>query len=324
MRKIEEVLRLHHECGRSNGRLPRPCGPRRRQSATTCVGPDWPSSPGRCQRAWARRPWRRRCSRRCRPPRSGPEPDWAAVHRQVGARGSPWTCSGRSTGRSTRRLPVQRLLRALPGLCPGPAGHPAPEPCPGGAAVRRLQRPDGHDHRPGHRGGTPGPDLRGRARGLQLHLCRGHLDPGPGGLDRLPCPLPGVLGGVPELLVPDNFKSGVTTPLLRPRPQPQLPGDGRPLRYCGAAGSGPETPRQGQGRRRGAPGPALDPGAPAPPALLQPRRGQPGAIRPLSRRSISRPFKKLPGSRQSVFEELDRPALKPLPATAMSLPNGRS
>ena len=27
-----------------------------------------------------------------------------------------------------------------------------------------------------------------------------------------------------------------------------------------------------------------------------------------------RPFKKLPGSRQSVFEALDRPALRPLPA----------
>ena len=29
-----------------------------------------------------------------------------------------------------------------------------------------------------------------------------------------------------------------------------------------------------------------------------------------------RPFKKLPGCRRSQFEELDKPALKPLPATA--------
>jgi len=28
----------------------------------------------------------------------------------------------------------------------------------------------------------------------------------------------------------------------------------------------------------------------------------------------ARPFKKLPGSRQSLFETLDRPALRPLPA----------
>ena len=44
-----------------------------------------------------------------------------------------------------------------------------------------------------------------------------------------------------------------------------------------------------------------------------------GAIRPLRRDRNARPFKKLPGSRQSVFEELDRPALKPLPATRYEL-----
>lgn len=38
-----------------------------------------------------------------------------------------------------------------------------------------------------------------------------------------------------------------------------------------------------------------------------------GAIRPLLRDLNARPFKKLPGSRQSVFGELDRPAIKPLP-----------
>jgi len=38
------------------------------------------------------------------------------------------------------------------------------------------------------------------------------------------------------------------------------------------------------------------------------------AIRPLLSGLNSRPFKKLPGSRQSLFETLDRPALRPLPA----------
>lgn len=39
------------------------------------------------------------------------------------------------------------------------------------------------------------------------------------------------------------------------------------------------------------------------------------AIRPLLLRLNERPFKKLPGSRQSLFESLDAPALKPLPST---------
>ena len=38
------------------------------------------------------------------------------------------------------------------------------------------------------------------------------------------------------------------------------------------------------------------------------------AIRPLLAALNARPFKKLPGSRQSVFEALDRPALRSLPA----------
>jgi hypothetical protein len=38
------------------------------------------------------------------------------------------------------------------------------------------------------------------------------------------------------------------------------------------------------------------------------------AIQPLLLALNTRPFKKLPGSRQSLFEPLDRPALQPLPA----------
>jgi hypothetical protein len=39
------------------------------------------------------------------------------------------------------------------------------------------------------------------------------------------------------------------------------------------------------------------------------------AIRPLLVELNERPFQKLPGSRRSVFETLDRPAMRPLPAT---------
>ncbi|CAO0823879.1 hypothetical protein DFAR_3990004 [Desulfarculales bacterium] len=40
------------------------------------------------------------------------------------------------------------------------------------------------------------------------------------------------------------------------------------------------------------------------------------AIRGLLDRFNNRPFKKLPGSRRSMYESLDKPALKPLSATA--------
>jgi len=40
------------------------------------------------------------------------------------------------------------------------------------------------------------------------------------------------------------------------------------------------------------------------------------AIRPLLAELNDRPFKKLPGSRRSAYEKVDRPALKPLPANA--------
>lgn len=39
------------------------------------------------------------------------------------------------------------------------------------------------------------------------------------------------------------------------------------------------------------------------------------AIRPLLVQLNARPFKGLPGSRHSLFETLERPALRPLPAT---------
>ena len=37
-----------------------------------------------------------------------------------------------------------------------------------------------------------------------------------------------------------------------------------------------------------------------------------------------RPFKKLPGSRQSLYEQLDRPALKPLPVLPFEFPEWKN
>ena len=48
------------------------------------------------------------------------------------------------------------------------------------------------------------------------------------------------------------------------------------------------------------------------------------AIAELLERLNQRPFRKRSGSRASLFESLDRPALKPSPSSATSLPTGIS
>ena len=123
------------------------------------------------------------------------------------------------------------------------------------------------------------------------------------------------LGGVPELLIPDNLKSGVVTahryePYLNPTYQDMaqhyqtaiLPA--RPLKPRDKAKV--EVGVQGVERR-----------------ILAPLRhrtffslGQLNeAIRELLAAYNQKPFQKLSGSRQSLFETLEKPLLRPLPAT---------
>ncbi len=76
-------------------------------------------------------------------------------------------------------------------------------------------------------------------------------------------------------------------PSLRARRERHLSRDGRALRAGGHPDPAPKAPRQGQGRGRGAPGRALDPGPAAQPAPLLHGRGQPGHQR--ARRGRQRP-----------------------------------
>jgi transposase len=122
-------------------------------------------------------------------------------------------------------------------------------------------------------------------------------------------------GGVPELLVPDNLRAAVK----------------RPERYAPE----PNATYQDLARHYGS---AILPARPYKPkdkakaevavqvverwvlARLRHRRffslGELNtAIRELLEDLNARPFQKLPGSRRSLFEQLDRPALKPLPAS---------
>jgi hypothetical protein len=55
----------------------------------------------------------------------------------------------------------------------------------------------------------------------------------------------------------------------------------------------------------------LPPAAPCPVLLAWPKLNQ--ALQRLLEELNTRPFKKLPGSRRTLFESLDRPALRPLP-----------
>ena len=122
------------------------------------------------------------------------------------------------------------------------------------------------------------------------------------------------LGGCPKILVPDNLRSAVTQahryePLLN-RTYEEM------ATHYGCAGHpGPAAQAAGQGQGRGGRPDrrALDPGHAAPPDLLLRawRSMTPSAS--ASQRLNDRPFKKLDGCRRSLFEELDKPALRPLP-----------
>ena len=88
MRKIEEVLRLHHECGRTNRAIaqavrtsPTTVGDYRRRAQLAKL--PWPLPDGMSEAALEAALF---------PPLpaskvSRPEPNWAAVHRQVGRSG---------------------------------------------------------------------------------------------------------------------------------------------------------------------------------------------------------------------------------------------
>lgn len=123
------------------------------------------------------------------------------------------------------------------------------------------------------------------------------------------------LGGVPEIVVPDNLKSGVTKPC---RYEPDL----NPTYHAMAAHYGtaviPARIRKAKDKAKVEGGVLLvERWIMA--ALRNHTFGSLAelneAIRGLLTRLNERRFQKLPGSRRTMFESVDRPALLPLPAT---------
>lgn len=321
MRKIHEVLRLHHECGRSNRDIARAVG----ASPTTVAdymrrarlaGLAWPLDEALTQPALEAVLF---------PPRPGsgvrrPEPDWAAVHRQLGRSGVTldllWQEYRESYPEGYQYSAFCEHYRAFAGSLP--------------VTLRQS-------HAPGERlfvdysGQTVTiiDVATGEERQAQVFVAvlgasnytyvEATWTQGLGDWIGAHVRCFEFLGGVPELLVPDNLKSGVSHPC---RYEPDLNPSYQELASHYGVAVLPARVRKPRDKAKVEAGVLL-----AQRWILARLRHQRffslaavnTAIRPLLEALNAHPFKKLPGSRRSVFEEQDRPALKPLALTRYEL-----
>lgn len=321
MRKIHEVLRLHHECGRSNRDIARAVG----ASPTTVAdymrrarlaGLAWPLDEALTQPALEAVLF---------PPRPGsgvrrPEPDWAAVHRQLGR------------SRVTLDLLWQEYRESYPEGYQYSAFCEHYRAFAGSLPVTLRQ-----SHAPGERlfvdysGQTVTiiDVATGEERQAQVFVAvlgassytyvEATWTQGLGDWIGAHVRCFEFLGGVPELLVPDNLKSGVSHPC---RYEPDLNPSYQELASHYGMAVLPARVRKPRDKAKVEAGVLL-----AQRWILARLRHQRffslaavnTAIRPLLEALNAHPFKKLPGSRRSVFEEQDRPALKPLALTRYEL-----
>jgi transposase len=315
MRKIEEVLRLHHACRRSNREIAQAV----RVSPTTVAdylrrarqaGLSWPLAEGLTERAMDLALFPPTAASRVK----RPEPDWAAVHRQLGRSGvtldllwqeyrerhpdgyqySAFCLHYRAFA---QRLPVTLRQSHAPGerLFVDYSGQTVPV----------IDAITGEEHRAQIFVAVLGTSnytfveatwSQGLADWLGSHVrCLEFL------------------GGVPELLVPDNLKSAVKSPS---RYEPDLNPSYAELAAHYGVTVLPARARKPRDKAKVEAGVLL-----AQRWILARLRRQRffgldelnRAIQPLLADLNRRPFKRLPGSRQSAFETVDRPALKPLP-----------
>jgi len=124
------------------------------------------------------------------------------------------------------------------------------------------------------------------------------------------------MGGVPEVVVPDNLKSGVTKPC---RYDPEInPSYAELARHYGVAVI-PARVRKPKDKAKAEGGVLV-----VERWIMAALRNRTffslseanAAIKELLTKLNERPFKKLPGCRRSQFEELDKPVLNPLPERA--------
>ena len=106
--------------------------------------------------------------------------------------------------------------------------------------------------------------------------------------------------------------------LLRPRDQPHLRRSGHPLRHGRPADEDPPAPGRGSRRGRGLDRRALGLGPAAQPAFFSLAELN-AAIAVEVAKVNARPFRGEATSRKDLFDELERPALRPLPASRYEL-----
>ena len=315
MRKIEEVLRLHHAGRRSNREIAQAV----RVSPTTVAdylrrarqaGLTWPLADSLTERAVEAALFPPAAASRVQ----RPEPDWAAVHRQLGRSGVTLELLWQEYRErhpdgyqySAFCLHYRAFAQALPVTLR--QSH-----APGerlfvdysGQTVPVIDAITGEEHRAQIFVAVLGASnytfveatwSQGLADWLGSHVrCLEFL------------------GGVPELLVPDNLKSAVKSPS---RYEPDLNPSYAELAAHYGVTVLPARVRKPRDKAKVEAGVLLAQRWIL--ARLRHRRffgldEVNRAIRPLLAELNHRPFKRLPGSRQSAFETVDRPALKPLP-----------
>ena len=315
MRKIEEVLRLHHAGRRSNREIAQAV----RVSPTTVAdylrrarqaGLTWPLADSLTERAVEAALFPPAAASRVQ----RPEPDWAAVHRQLGRSGVTLELLWQEYRErhpdgyqySAFCLHYRAFAQALPVTLR--QSH-----APGerlfvdysGQTVPVIDAITGEEHRAQIFVAVLGASnytfveatwSQGLADWLGSHVrCLEFL------------------GGVPELLVPDNLKSAVKSPS---RYEPDLNPSYAELAAHYGVTVLPARVRKPRDKAKVEAGVLLAQRWIL--ARLRHRRffgldEVNRAIRPLLAELNRRPFKRLPGSRQSAFETVDRPALKPLP-----------
>jgi hypothetical protein len=111
------------------------------------------------------------------------EPDYTTIHTEPASpRGDARAASSGVLGATPGRVPLQPVLRAVSAL----GGSATPDDAPGAQGGREgvhgLRGEEAARGRRGHGRARGDGALRGRARGVELHVCRGDADTDLGGL----------------------------------------------------------------------------------------------------------------------------------------------
>jgi transposase len=215
MRKLKEVLRLKFDHQLTNRKSPKAALSPTSLWESTWRWPGRPGSPGRFPMTsmtpvsnnafMPASPRRHLTNRSCRP--------CSTCSKNSKRNTSPCSCCGTNTNKATRRIPVQLFLRTVSKVAQAIGCQPAPGASRRGKGFHRLCRADRSHLQPGDRQGRFG------SPGFHRHLGASNYSYAEAtASQKLPDWIKSHIraleffGGVPQILVPDNLKSGVTHP----------------------------------------------------------------------------------------------------------------